>query len=276
MSTDAQDVQTWYDAALKQIAGESYFGGPLDFNFQSGDGVVAALMQGNTPLASAPEQYVRMTVQQATAFLGQYRIIDQCENTSSGFSATLLLDTRPGGRYSLVFRSTEYKNSGDGGDYERDGYYGADGEIADVGFALGQLRDMEWYLAELRAGRLQNGSEADELAIKNALAATQKLDIVAYSLSGNLATVFTELHPELINTTTVFNAVGRGTINAHAAATPGQSIGNVLGTFEELLANPDYFTRFDLGLEDADPALGLQLAARSAPMGFPQVHGHFR
>src|SRR5207247_6159088 len=131
------------------------------------------------------------------------------------FSATLLRvrDGQPdAGTYSLLFRSTEWKNIERGGDYQRDGYDGAGGNIKDIGFALGQLRDMEWYMSRLREGILTHGTEQDGIAIKNALAAGAKIDVLGYSLGAHLATVFTELHArqDLVRSTTVFNARGRG------------------------------------------------------------------
>ena len=55
------------------------------------------------------------------------------------------------GEYTLSFRSLEYQNQADGGDWERDGLAGAAGEIAGIGFALAQLVSMERYYQELKA-----------------------------------------------------------------------------------------------------------------------------
>ena len=49
------------------------------------------------------------------------------------------------GEYTLSFRSTEYQNQVQGGDWERDGVAAADGEIGRYGFALAQLVSMEKY-----------------------------------------------------------------------------------------------------------------------------------
>ena len=102
-------------------------------------------------------------------------------------------------RYTLSFRSLEYQNQAQGGDWERDGQGGAAGEIAGSGFALGQLVSMERYYQELKnSGKLPAGAT---------------LNVTGYSLGGHLATVFTELHTADINInfgqTVTFNAAGR-------------------------------------------------------------------
>ena len=55
------------------------------------------------------------------------------------------------GEYTLSFRSTESQYQVAGGDWEREGLPGADGEIAGTGFALAQLVSMEKYYRALKA-----------------------------------------------------------------------------------------------------------------------------
>ncbi|MFM9886071.1 MAG: calcium-binding protein, partial [Burkholderiales bacterium] len=280
MATDAEKIEQWYQGSLIQIAAESYFQ-IAEFSFSNTARVKDALMQGNTPPGSPPpEQYVRMTAVQADEFLARYKIIDQLENTSSGFSATVLFDNLTG-RYVLSMRSTEYRNSNENGDFQRDGSYGADGEIANSGFALGQLRDMEWYLGELKAGRLQHGMIGEGAKLKDYLLAAQnsdkKLDVVGYSLSSHLATVFTELHPELVASTINFNGPGRGQILGGVRFATPPSIASMLQMFNELIVNPDRLSLTDLGLENSsDPRIDYQRQARSAPLLLPagQVPGN--
>jgi hypothetical protein len=111
------------------------------------------------------------------------------------------------GEYTLSFRSTEYRNQAQGGDWERDGLLGADGEIFSDGFAFGQLAAMEDYYQSLKAsGKLPTGST---------------LNVTGYSLGGHLATVFTELHYNdndiAFGHTYTFNGAGRGPVPSTTA-----------------------------------------------------------
>ncbi|OGA07231.1 MAG: hypothetical protein A3D95_07935 [Betaproteobacteria bacterium RIFCSPHIGHO2_12_FULL_69_13] len=236
MAGDANKIKAWYSATQLQIVAESYFQ-DINFDFSNTDAVVGVLRRGNTPPNSAPDQYVRMTPQQVTAFLGRYEIVDQLPNTSSGFSATLIRE-RETGRYTLAFRSTEWKNASKGGDFERDGYDGAGGELFSVGFAFGQLRDMEWYLSEMKAGRLATGNTAANGAAIAAQLTSGTIDLTGYSLGAHMATVFTELHPELVGQTIVFNAAGRGAILKKTESTFGATERQMLERFERILLEP--------------------------------------
>jgi hypothetical protein len=75
---------------------------------------------------------------QAEQFVQRYQIVDQHANDATGFSATLIKDLNdPTGKtFTLSFRSSEYQNQVQGGDWERDGAAAADGEIGRYGFAL--------------------------------------------------------------------------------------------------------------------------------------------
>ncbi|MFN0298752.1 MAG: hypothetical protein ACKVQU_00200, partial [Burkholderiales bacterium] len=209
-----------------------------------------------------------MTQLQADEFFGRYKIIDQLENTSSGFSATVLLD-RSTNRYILTMRSTEYKSKSQSGDFERDGLLGADSEIAFRGFAFGQLRDMEWYLGQLKTGSRPLILGDDSIRLQAILNGGGTLDVVGHSLAGHLATTFTELHPELVGSTTVFNAAGHGRITKNVALTPAGSIAAVLSKFEELLANPSLLTPEQLGL---DP-LGTEAGTYREALGMMPLPG---
>jgi hypothetical protein len=99
---------------------------------------------------------------------------------------------------TLSFRSTEYRQEADGGDFVRDAQ-DADMDIFTAGFAFAQIQDMEAYYADLKAsGKLPAGAV---------------LNVTGYSLGSHLATVFTELHTAEINQTTIFNGAGRGDFN---------------------------------------------------------------
>ena len=120
-----------------------------------------------------------MTSAQANDFLDHHEIIaHQPNNLQSGFSATLMRN-KDTGEYTLSFRSTEYRQTTDGGDFVRDAQ-GADVDFTQYGFAFAQIRDMEAYYADLKSsGKLPAGAT---------------LNVTGYSLGAHLATVFTELH----------------------------------------------------------------------------------
>jgi len=194
-------ISTWLQFALQQMAAESY----LDQSRELSD----ILIDGNNDRRKISEtQFSGVTrfvdlsgvsnasqiTGSAQAFVSRYHIVDHHANDATGFSATLMFDNQTQS-YTLSFRSTEYLNQVDGGDYERDGLPGADGEIKDYGFAFGQLAAMEEYVARLKQGILSNGSVDASLQTFFADPAHQ-LNVTGYSLGGHLATVFTELHAD--------------------------------------------------------------------------------
>src|SRR5882672_10008703 len=135
------NIQTWYDFVLQQVAAESY----LDQIGINGNDATRVLMSGsnnptypqnnNMPLPTDPILLgaTRMTATQADDFLTRYRIVSHLPNTATGFSGTLMerLDAQGTGtgEYTFAMRSTEYLNANEGGDWERDGLSGTDGEI---------------------------------------------------------------------------------------------------------------------------------------------------
>ena len=193
------DIRTWLQFATQQMAAESY----LDsINLSSRTEVKDQLLLGNNhplldPSLSGKTRFTNVLADQ---FLNRYQIVDHHANDATGFSATLIknLSDPAGNTFTLSFRSLEYQDRVNGGDWERDGQGGAAGEIAGAGFALGQLVSMERYYAELKnSGKLPVGAT---------------LNVTGYSLGGHLATVFTELHSADIQHTTIFNGAGRGLI----------------------------------------------------------------
>jgi Ca2+-binding RTX toxin-like protein len=193
-------ISTWLDFALQQMAAESYLNDP--------GGLQSQLTRGNNrfgfdPLTGPLHGATRFTNVLADRFIAKYDIVDHHANDATGFSATLMQE-RGTNNFTLSFRGTEYENQVDGGDWERDGLPGADGEIFFKGFAFGQLVSMEKYYQQLKAdGWLPQGAT---------------LNVTGYSLGGHLATVFTELHAAEIQRTYTFNGAGHGDI---AGGTPG-------------------------------------------------------
>jgi hypothetical protein len=197
------NITTWLEFALQQVAAESY----LDtVNINIRDEVETALTRGNNrpgfdpPSGPLPGK-TQMTDLLVDRFLDRYQIVDHHANDATGFSATLIKDlSDPTGKtFTLSFRSSEYQSQTQGGDWERDGVAGADGEIARYGFALAQLLSMEKYYQALKADPTK-------------LPAGAVLNVTGYSLGGHLATVFTELHDADVTHTYTFNGAGRGTI----------------------------------------------------------------
>ncbi len=201
----ATDIKTWLEFATQQMAAESY----LDQFVVQGVPLQQVLIDGNNDRRVIPlDQFTgktQFTDLPAQQFTQQHQIIDHHANDATGFSATLMQE-RGTNKFTLSFRSTEYRNQSQGGDYERDGanlplLTGADGEILTKGFAFGQLAAMEQYY---------------HTTVKNLLPQGAVLNVTGYSLGAHLATVFTELHGLEINPsfsfghTYTFNGPGRG------------------------------------------------------------------
>ncbi len=194
----ANNLAAWLDFALQQMAAESYL---QDIDLNTPLQVRSRLLLGaNNVVGTNPTDPIlngktRFTNVLADRFLERYRILDHHANDATGFSATLLFDTQTSS-YTLSFRSVEYQNESDGGDWHRDGLPGAAGEIAGTGFALAQLVSMERYYRDLKTSGL--------------LPQDAVLNVTGYSLGGHLATIFTELHASDLTHTYTFNGAGRG------------------------------------------------------------------
>jgi hypothetical protein len=126
------NISTWLQFATQQMAAESYLDG-IDWN--NAEQVKTRLRLGNNRPGFPETGFTRFTGTptqglQDQAFVDRYQIVDHHANDATGFSATLLRDTQTGA-YTLSFRSTEYRNQVEGGDWERDGLPGASGEVFD-------------------------------------------------------------------------------------------------------------------------------------------------
>ncbi len=189
-----------------------------------------------------------MAVPQIDEFFATWEIIDHLPNQASGFSATLL-KSRLDGKYTLAFRSTEFRDIEFGGDAQRDSVKGAAGDIAFNGMAFTQLSSMEKYWASLLDGTRMTGATPDapgsgSLAnlrvdalreFKNAMGGSTRVNLSGYSLGGHLATMFSVLHGERVASVHLFNASGVGRI---ADTAPGV-------TYAQLLRDYDYYMHPD-------------------------------
>lgn len=244
------NISTWLAFALQQMAAESYLDGIAPSN---NDGIITRLKLGNNnPLLNDPgdltldgaTRFVDLAgvpnasqiTGSAQVFVARYAIVDHHANDSTGFSATLMQE-RGTNNFTLSFRSLEYQNQVDGGDWQRDGLPGAAGEIAGTGFALAQLVSMERYYRELKANPLL-------------LPAGATLNVTGYSLGAHLATVFTELHANEIAATYTFNGAGRGRIiGGTAGLSDADRIREMLQFAESRLVaiNPSWFASGNTG-----------------------------
>jgi Ca2+-binding RTX toxin-like protein len=131
----------------------------------------------------------------ATDFAGKYDVLAHKSNTTTGFSGTLFRD-KATGELILSFRSTEFAD-----DAARDNQATNKMEIQQLGWAFGQIADMEdWYV---------------ELNADPALLQGKQFSVTGYSLGGHLATAFNLLrrdeHEEgRVLGTYTFNGAGVG------------------------------------------------------------------
>ncbi len=298
MSTIGQ----WYEAALQQLASESY----LRKSSMSSDGAIAAqislrddLARGNTrenlttgglmkmPVASV-EQLSSGSILPANEFAAAWEVVYQADNDGSGFSATLMRRRVSGNadpEYTLAFRSTEYRDEKSrGGDWKRD-VENADAEIGmGGGFAFGQIHSMRQLWTNLKAGRDADGKTLTSLSdFASRMSSGEKVNLVGYSLGGQLATVLTELEPTKVNQTTIFNAVGRGALPV------GTSLRTFLDYFENVLATPSIVGAYettgntnlsilrDLAIQQANKGIGLEASSRGiGGVNMPYVYDDAR
>lgn len=242
----ASVITEWYEFYLQQVAAESYLS---EIDPERDDDVLARLTNGNNRPEFAnvtePLGKTRLTRTQASEFLSRFEILHQWSDNplrngnltpgepgylelnsaqllaNTGLSATLT-QNRQTGAYTLSVRSTEYVTPDIGGDKYRD-LHGADlTDIASEGLALAQMdaleRYYEWLLSNVPG--LAEGP----------------LFVTGYSLGGHLATIFTEIHPEVVHAY-IFNGAGRGAF--------GSSLGglrDILDLYRRVLNDPASFT----------------------------------
>ncbi len=163
--------------------------------------IARALERGNN-------RSLLFTETQATAFAAQWEVLDQRANTGTGFSGTLFRNKANPNELVLSFRSSEFID-----DFARDNKATNEFEIAQGGFALGQIADMEAWYAELLTKFDANGQP---------MLAGKTYSVTGYSLGAHLATVFNQLRqveiqqgPPRANLADVitFNGAGIGQID---------------------------------------------------------------
>lgn len=248
-------IAKWYEVILAQFAADSYLDG---IRLDKEDDLRVRLRNGanhfNYITRLRDEGRLgatRMTEVMIDDFLAAWEVIDHIPNDTSGFSATLLRSRRTG-RYTLSFRSTESKPREDGGDNERDGDRGADGEISYDGFAWAQLHGMEQYFQHLLQGELYTsgyGSSSAGDLVRDALQSGQ-ITVTGYSLGSHLAQLFTLMHYDKVEHTYTFNGAGFGWFDGLATgAQYGQEILARLSLYDQIMADPASFLD-DLALSE--------------------------
>jgi hypothetical protein len=277
------EISVWLRFALQQMAAESYLDG---IDWSNAEQVKIQLRLGSNRLGFPESGATRFTGTptqglQDQAFIDRYQIVDHHASDATGFSATLMRD-RTSGEYTLSFRSTEYRNQSDGGDYERDGantpfFTGADGEILTKGFAFGQLAAMEAYFNHLKQGQLTNGAFDPSL---QAFFATSghTINVTGYSLGAHLATVFTELHATEIQHTYAFNGSGRGEFigGAQPESQEAERIRAMLVRLDQVLRDPSAGLGSGVAEENQPPAYrSAQIAHNLDPTWNPFQGGTF-
>jgi len=144
-----------------------------------------------------------LTAPQIKEFMENWEVVAYLPNTTTGFSGTLFQAKRdiPGttikaGEKVMSLRSTEFID-----DAVRDNEATNTREIADRGWAFGQIDDLEQWFQGLRNEKLIGDGE--------------QIRITGYSLGGHLATAFNILHRNegLIKNTYTFNGAGVGMEN---------------------------------------------------------------
>jgi hypothetical protein len=170
--------------ANMQMAAEAFLVEGVEVT-PSPENVSARLRRGN-------EHASRFTQVQAEAFTSAtgYEVVTQYRNdplqlstTGTGFSATLFRSKTDPNDYTLSFRSTEFID-----DAIRDSKATNELEIKDLGWAFGQIADMEaWY---------KNVLSTDTTFLANGSGGVKKFNVTGYSLGGHLATAFNILRRE--------------------------------------------------------------------------------
>ncbi|MBR6027231.1 MAG: hypothetical protein IK065_06530, partial [Neisseriaceae bacterium] len=179
-----------------QIAAEALYG-----HLTSPAGTIADVSKINGNLTGEDGYLVKgnnhsskFTTTQAEQFAKDWKVVQHIANTKSGFSGTLF--EKSNGELVLSFRSTEFVE-----DQVRDCVATNTLEIAETGWAFGQISDMEqWFQNLKKEGLIPNGKQ---------------ITVTGYSLGGHLATAFHILHQDenLIKNTFTFNGAGVGSVN---------------------------------------------------------------
>lgn len=259
-----REIQTFFDMASLQVASES-----LLVNLGNGSSLEGVFTVGNTVSSRLPGPVIAgwvsgqsprlEVVAHQDLTLNPARAVGGSTGLESGFSAALFYDTRRE-QYTLSFRSTEFDQSiRDAGDIE------ADVEIGLFGWAFSQLHSAEAFWdflvrdAPLPAGGLVIPEAARLANFRAAVAGGSRVNVTGYSLGANLATAFTELHPDSVENTYLFNGAGTGLTRA------GLGLGAVWERYQAVFDAPGAGTGYSL------PPPNLVAMASASLLAFGQL-----
>lgn len=199
------EIGTYLEYAHLQIAAEAFIkesrgktfeiGKNEDKEEREGEKLAKDLIEGNWHSSKFSKTL-------ADEFVKRWKVVRHIGNTGTGFSGTLFeaIADNPAagikeGQQVLSFRSTEFVD-----DAVRDSRATNELEIADKGFAFGQISDMKEWIDELRKDGVMKND----------------ITVTGYSLGGHLATALYQLQLEgtfaglnIVNTYT-FNGAGIG------------------------------------------------------------------
>ena len=176
----------------------------------------------------------KLTEPQIKEFMENWKVVAYLPNTTTGFSGTLFQAKRdiPGttikaGEKVMSLRSTEFID-----DAVRDNQATNKMEIADRGWAFGQIDDLEQWFQGLRNEKLIGDGE--------------QIRITGYSLGGHLATAFNILHRDegLIKNTYTFNGAGVGR-KTKEEEMDKETLKNIIHQFHETRYNGINSTRYN-------------------------------
>ena len=206
-----------------QMAAEAFLSRSGDSNRPPPQDVRARLELGNTHASTFTPSQAAQFVDSQTGYdiVAQYRN-DNKKPGGAGFSATLFKNRRTG-ELTLSIRSTEFVD-----DAIRDSKSTGAMEIRELGWAFGQIAEMEEFYRELK--------------LSGELPANTQFNVTGYSLGGHLATAFALLRKEEADLTGAaspikhiytFNGAGTGGL------APGKRLTDLLSTFNELRSDPN-------------------------------------
>jgi Ca2+-binding RTX toxin-like protein len=168
-------IKRLLDFANMQMAAEAFLLRDTDNGVIPADNVIRDRLENGNFHASV------FTPTQAEKFVSDYQVLTQYRNDptlagGTGFSGTLFKN-KSTGELTLSFRSTEFID-----DAVRDSKATNELEIKQLGWALGQISDMEKWYAQLRTDPKLLGGKT--------------FNVTGYSLGGHLATAFNILRRE--------------------------------------------------------------------------------
>ncbi len=213
------DIDRLLRFANLQMAAEAFLIQGNESAPANGNDLRQRLVEGNRHVS-------RFGVSQANQFATESEVLVQYRNdpldpSGTGFSGTLFQD-RATGDLTLSFRSTEFIE-----DAVRDSKSTNELEVKELGWALGQISEMERWYRELSS----NGGPLEG----------RRFHVTGYSLGGHLATAFNILRQEeaqgnpasnpIIDTVT-FNGAGVGGL------IDGATLTGVIEEFDRLRALP--------------------------------------